>query len=157
MTDEILDDVPPLTVWRCDSCGDDITSTTRSLVTWQRDDNHRGFDFRIVHKNMDDYTCDPGADRGFLENTELQNFLGAEGLAYALSLLSPGPLMGGADVRVLDFNGFVDLVRRTQTPWYEQARSKWDTEQTRDWFTDANQVYPYQPAVLKRIAKQTLG
>ncbi|SKF35392.1 Uncharacterised protein [Mycobacteroides abscessus subsp. massiliense] len=157
MTDEIADDTTPLTVWRCDSCGDDITSPTRSLVIWRRDDERRGFDFRIVHKSMDGYKCDPGAGQGFCYHTELENFLGANGLAYALSLLSPGPLMGSTDVQVLDFNGFVDLVRRTQTPWYEQARTQWDTEQTRDWFTDANQVYPYQPAVLERIAKQTLG
>jgi hypothetical protein len=58
---------------------------------------------------------------------------------------------------VADFNGFVDLVRRTQTPWYEEARPFWDTEHTRDWLADANEVYPYSPRVLEQIAKQELG
>lgn len=142
--------ITPLTVWKCDTCGDDITVPDKALVTWRTDDDSRGYDFRIVHKNMDGHHCDPGAERGFMLHTELSSFLGDEGLAYALSLLSPGPIMGDADVKVVDFNGFVDLVRRTQTPWYEQARSYWETEHTHHWLGDANQVYPYHPDVLER-------
>lgn len=148
---------PPLVAWKCDTCDDDITEPGKAIVTWRRDDDRRGYDFRIVHKNIDGRHCDPGAENGFILNTELSSFLGHNGLAYALSLLSPGPIMGDTDVQVIDFNGFVDLVRRTQTPWYEQARPHWHTEHTRHWLADANQVYPYQPEVLERIAKQELG
>jgi hypothetical protein len=146
----------PLTVWKCDTCGDDITEPGKALVTWRTDDDDRGYDFRIVHKNMDGRRCDPEAEREFLQSTELSSFLGDDGLAYALSLLSPGPIMGDTDVKVLDFNGFVDLVRRTQTRWYEEARPHWQTEHTQHWLGDANQVYPYQPDVLERIAKREL-
>lgn len=147
----------PLTVWKCDTCGDDITDPDTAIVTWRRDDANRGYDFRIVHKNMDGHRCDPGAENGFVINTNLSSFLGHDGLAYALSLLSPGPIMTGTGVQVADFNGFVDLVRRTQTPSYEEARPHWQTEHTQHWLADANQVYPYQPDVLERIAKQELG
>jgi len=54
-------------------------------------------------------------------------------------------MMGDSDVQVIDFNGFVDLVRRTQTPWYEEAHPYWQTEHTQHWLWDANQVAPYPP------------
>lgn len=147
----------PLTVWKCDTCDDDITEPGKAIVTWRTDEDDRGYDFRIVHKNMDGRRCDPEADRGFVLHTELSSFLGDDGLAYALSLLSPGPIMGDTAVKVVDFNGFVDLVRRTQTPWYEEARPYWQTEHTAHWLADANQVAPYTRDVLERIAKQELG
>lgn len=146
----------PLTVWICDSCGDDITEVGKALVTWRTDDERRGYDFLIVHKNLDGRSCDPEAKSGFVLNTELSSFLGADGLAYALSLLSPGPIMGDTAVRVADFNGFVDLIRRTQTPWYEEARSRFGTEETRDRFGDANEIAPYVPVALERIAQQQI-
>jgi hypothetical protein len=78
----------PLTVWICDTCGEAITEPKKALVTW-REEDRRGYDFRIVHKNMDGRCCDPGADAGFLLSTDLSSFLGADDLAYAMSLLSP--------------------------------------------------------------------
>jgi hypothetical protein len=103
---------------------------------------------------MDGRRCDPGDDAGFRLSTELSSFLGADGLAYAMSLLSPGPIMGDSALRVRDFDGFVDLVRRTQTPWYEEARQFWHTEHTKDLQADANEVAPYVPDELKRIAEE---
>ena len=147
----------PLTVWTCDTCGDDITDIGTALVTWLADDDRRGYDFRIVHKNLDGHRCDRDAEDGSDQHTELSSFLGPSGLAYALSLLSPGPIKGYTDVRVTDFNGFVDLVRRTQTPWYEEARRHWGTEHTQHWLADASEIHPYEPDVLERIAKQELG
>src|SRR5689334_15320592 len=73
----------PLTVWQCDTCGDDITEPVKALVTW-RNEGRRAYDFRIVHKNMDGRRCDPGAERGFQQSTNLSSFLGIEGLTYAL-------------------------------------------------------------------------
>jgi hypothetical protein len=64
--------------------------------------------------------------------------------------------MGDTDVRVRDFDRFADLVRRTQTPWYEEARPFWQTEHTQHWLADANEVAPYSPHVLERIAGQEL-
>ena len=57
-------------------------------------------------------------------------------------------------MRVKDFNGFVDLVRRTQTPWYEEARRNWRTEETQHWFSDSGESFPYMPSQLEDIAKQ---
>ncbi len=147
----------PLTVWKCDTCGDDVHPKD-AIVIW-KNVNRRRYDFRIVHQDKGHlrYGCDPGHDNGFRQFDHLSRFLGADGLSYALSLLSPGPVMGGTAVLVDDFNGFVDLVRRTQTPWYEEARLHWQTEQTQDWLDDASESYPYRPDVLKRIAQQELG
>lgn len=142
----------PLTVWQCDTCGDNITNPGKALVIWQIDDHYRGYDFRIVHMNIDGRCCDPGNDNGFVRFTYLSSFLGANGLAYALAFLRP--IEGYFDVEVIDFNGFVDLVQRTQTPWYEEARSYLHTE---EWLADADRIYSYMPDVLERIAKQELG
>ena len=85
-------------------------------------------------------------------------FLGAKGLAYAMGFLSDGPIMGGEPrMRVADLDSFVDLVRRVQTPWYEEARPFWNTEHTQHWLADASESFPYTPGVLERIAKQDLG
>jgi hypothetical protein len=135
---------PPLTVWQCDTCGDNITQPGKGLVVWRTDDDHRDYDFRIVHMNMDGRSCDPGADRGFLF-VHLSRFLGDDGLVRELSLLRP-----------VDYNGFVDLVMRTQIPWFEEARPYLQTEHTQDWLGDARQFYPCTPDVLKRIAEQEL-
>ncbi|MBZ4558674.1 hypothetical protein GBO17_06895 [Mycobacterium avium subsp. hominissuis] len=150
----------PLTMWTCDTCGEGITlaDAGKALVTWRHDDQGRGYDFRIVHKNMNDRRCDPEYASGFMLHTELSMFLGDKGLAYALGLLSDGPIKGGESaVRVADFDSFTDLVRRVQTPWYEEARPFWNTEHTQHWLADASESYPYMPDVLERIAKQDLG
>ena len=147
----------PLTTWICDSCGKEITDPGRALITWSEDSNGQADRFLLVHKNMDGYECDPGSKAGFSSSTDLGTGLGPDGAAYLLSMLSIGPLKGEAHCQVSNMDGFVDLFRRLQTPWYEEARSKFDDEDTRHWLDDANEVYPYLPEVLERTAKGTLG
>lgn len=149
----------PLTVWKCDTCGDDITDPSTGIVTYRRDDERRASDFRIVHKNIPGTRrrCDPEAAEGFIDSTELSSLLGANGLADLLSLLSAGPFSGlRGVVRVADFDGYVDLVRRVQTPWYEEARPFCSTEHTRELIGGANYTYPYLPDTLERIADQKI-
>lgn len=145
----------PLTVWKCDTCGDDITKPGTALVTYRRDDDNRAYDFRLVHKNIDGHRCDPDNAHGFEASIELHSLLGADGLTDLLSLLSAGPLKSTpGEVRVADLDGYVDLVRRVQIPWYEEARPYWGTEYTGELVAGANATYPYMPDVLERIANQ---
>jgi hypothetical protein len=136
-------------------CGQDITDPSMALVTWQSDRGSNAREFRIVHKGM----CDPGADVGYVQSVELGNFLGPDGVAYLLSMLSLGPLKGPGESmpEVSDFDGYVDLFRRVQTPWYEEARRRFDEEAVINWLSDASEVLPYHPDVLERIARGTLG
>jgi hypothetical protein len=78
-------------------------------------------------------------------------------MALLLSWLSGGPMSEAGHNRVGDLDAYVDLVRRVQTPWYEQARSLFQAEKTQHWLGDANEYRPYQPDVLRKIAEGTLG
>lgn len=142
----------PLTSWTCDSCGQDILDPQRGLLIW-REEDLRGYDYRLVHKNIDGRHCDPGSNEGFISNVEIDHFLGPEGQAALLSMLSVGPMMHGDNQpRVKDFDAFVDIFRRLQVPWYEEAREHFDDELTQHYLGDANEIYPYIPDVLERIA-----
>lgn len=153
----------PLTSWTCDTCGDLIDDPARGLVTWRDavgDSPPRAAtDFQIVHKNMEGRSCDPGASAGYLQSIELKSMLGPAGQARLLALLTAGPLKGepGPTVAVADFDSFVDVFRRLHTEWYEEARPHFADPQTAARLDDANEVYPYLPEVLKRIATDTLG
>jgi hypothetical protein len=155
--------MPPLTTWICDACGDDVTEPQLALLIWRTDREAdgawRAYDFKIVHKNLDGRQCDPGAGSGYRSNLELDNYLGPDGVAWLLSMLSKGPLLGGGgcEIQPQDMDDFVDLFRRLQVPHYEEARRNFDTEHTREWLSDANEVLPYIPDTLERIANQTLG
>lgn len=149
----------PLSAWTCDTCGTEIDDPHTGLLTWQEDAHHKAYDFRLVHKNIGAKTCDPGAASGYVSNVDLVHYLGPVGQAALLSMLSIGPLAGPSelDPRVKDFDSFVDVYRRLQTPWYEEARSRFTEENVQNLLSDANEYYPYMPEVLERIAKGKLG
>lgn len=88
---------------------------------------------------------------------EFDDILGPTGLAWLLALLSPGPFRGGALNRIVDLDTFVDLVRRLQTPYYEEARTRFPERAVIDDLAGANEVWPHTPAVLKRIADGEIG
>lgn len=155
----------PLQAWLCDVCGELVTGhPNNGLVVWRTDRTDGGFrdyDFKIVHKTIDSdpdpRRCDPGSAQGYHSSLDLESFLGSDGLAMLLSWLSVGPLKGGGGPRVTNVDEFVDFVRRVQTPYYEEARSRFDEEKTHHWLDDANEYYPYLPETLSRIANGTLG
>jgi len=43
--------------------------------------------------------------------------------------------------RVGDIDAYVDLVRRLQTPYYEEARARFGEEDVANWLSDANEHY----------------
>ncbi|KOX14987.1 hypothetical protein ADK66_03025 [Micromonospora sp. NRRL B-16802] len=147
----------PLKSWQCDRCPDLITDPDMALVVW-RSENQKREGFLIVHKSVDGRDCDPGSPAGYRESLELSNFLGGTGASMMLSWLSMGPVRGVPDTnRVADLDEFVDLFRRVQVPWYEQARSRFQEEETQHWLSDANEYYPYLPDTLQRTAEGRLG
>jgi hypothetical protein len=149
----------PLQEWICDVCDEPITGADQGIVRWTTSgDDLQYSDFQIIHKTFlsdpEPYSCDPHNGSWRL----IEDFLNADGLALLLSWLSIGPLKGGgAACRIASFDDFVELVRRVQTPFYEEARRHFDDEQTRDWLDDANEYSPYLPATLQRIAEGSLG
>ena len=139
----------PLTTWYCDVCGEIIGSPQEGYVIWKTSDVPKSHSFKIIHQGKCDLKDHPAS-------AALEDFLGDNGLTYLLSHLSAGPLIasrnGGGHRSVADIHEFVDLIRRLQIPYYEQARRKFSLAEVRNDFSDANEVYPYMPENLKRIA-----
>ena len=108
----------PLTTWYCDVCGD-TTDVQHGYVVWKNGDG-KARDFKIVHKVQ----CD--RDRSYSRSAALEDFLGEVGLSQLLSFLSLGSLKKrlrqGPHCDISDFDEFTDFFRRTQTPYYEEAR-----------------------------------
>jgi hypothetical protein len=144
----------PLTIWICDNCGNPIDRIQEGYVVWRLiNDKYGGF--MIVHQDR----CDPGSGQGYTHSLALEDFLGAKGLARLLAWLSLGPLRGPSDdrPRVHDLDEYVDLVRRVQTPYYEEARHRFADEDVQYNLGDANEYAPYLPEVLKGIVDKTPG
>src|SRR6478736_5864673 len=110
------------TTWYCDTCHEEITDTTAALLAWKdmrtEGGGYQSGDFRIVHKGK---KCDYDNSMATLE---LSDMLGPDGLAHLLYFLSIGPLKGPTrpESRIVDMDQFVDIIRRLQTPRYEEAR-----------------------------------
>jgi hypothetical protein len=136
----------PLTAWLCDTCGEAIASGNLGNVVWHSDQEFRKHDFRIVHKGA----CDP--DRR-MQSLGISDLVGPAGQAHLLSWLSYGKIMNHTGpLRVVDIDAYTDLFRRLQTPWYEEARPYFQSASVKDGWGDANEVAPYEPYALQRIA-----
>mgnify|MGYP003351512562 CR=1 FL=1 len=138
----------PLTVWYCDICGGRIEDINEGYVIWKTSPGIRAENLTVIHQTK----CD---SNDFPASAALKDFVGPEGLAYLLSFLSLGPIMARRGQKshssVVDLDGFVDFVRRVQTPYYEEARRAFGAEKLREWFSDSNEVAPYLPERLKGI------
>jgi len=141
----------PLTKWYCDVCGNKIEDINEGYVIWKSTKELKSYSFKIVHTAK----CDLKDHKA---SNELKRFLGDKGLAYLLSKLSIGPIMGYTNQEsfcgVADFDEFVDFIRRVQTPFYEQARCHFSNEDVLDEYCDANEYLPYLPEKLKNIIKK---
>jgi hypothetical protein len=72
-----------------------------------------------------------------------------------LSFLSLGTIKNNlgdkGNIKVKDLDEFIDFFRRLQTPFYEEARIKFGSEEILDRFSDASEVRPYQQDALQNI------
>lgn len=139
---------PPLTYWYCDVCGEIIESANHAYVIWREDDAHLAYDFHIIHQSRCDNERSPAS-------MDLRTFLGPEGLNYLFAMLVVGPIKNRLGDKpgccVKDMDEFVDFMRRVQTPYYEEARRKFNDQEVLEALADANEVYPYQEDVLRRV------
>ncbi|PPI47039.1 hypothetical protein [Rathayibacter tritici] len=139
-----------LTAWICDTCGDNIADPEKGLVVWRVDDELRRSEFRIVHKGA----CDDDHSSS-IQTTGISELLGDIGQARLLSWLSYGPIKNyGNRLRINDLDSYVDLFRRLQTPWYEEARPHLGSRQVEETWGDANEFAPYDSHSLRRIAEK---
>lgn len=133
----------PLKQFLCDVCHELIAEPKDGYVLWKRDDHGRPFSFMIIHH----VRCDL-SDHG--QSMELKRFVEEDGLNCLLTFLSPGPVVincegkGDGSPPVADMDEFVDLIRRFQIPYYEEARQYFrDVELTKR-FSDHSPESPYR-------------
>jgi hypothetical protein len=114
--------------WRCDSCGELITSIDAGWVEWLSSEGDRGEDvlsgLQLVHYGS---VLPNGAGRGcrydrlkefrnrktIVEGLPLERFVGLDGLMMLFSLLTDGSLPR---------DEILELAKRVQIPGYELAR-----------------------------------
>lgn len=127
-------------------------------MTWREDDG-AAHDFLIVHKDIDKPNCDPGAKSGWVSSIELAYYLGPDGFAALMAMLSAGPILEpkGGRSRVKDYDQFVDVVRRLQVPWYEEARQHFRSPEVTEQFRGGSEITPYLPDMLELIATRSIG
>ena len=143
--------------WICDICGDKISTPGVGHVIWRESDERPAHDFKIVHTSMDGRRCWTIAEQaGYRSSLPLEEFLGADGVALLLSWLSWGPVDGGGhpDVALQDLDDYVDLFRRLQTPYYEQARHRFREPDVHESLVGVNPQYPYLPSTLAKVVSQ---
>lgn len=134
--------------WYCDVCGEPIEKVSDAYVVWGHNTKMADGGFKIIHKSR----CD---DNRLNASMALRDFLGVEGLNKILSMLTYGPLSGaaGQNPGVADMDEFVDLVRRVQIPYYEEARRRFGEQDVQDHWQGANEVRPYMQDALQAIIK----
>jgi hypothetical protein len=137
--------------WICDVCGESIDNPKNGYVIWKKNQDMEGMSFKIIHNGK----CDQ-EDHG--SSTALPNFLGNEGLTKLLSMLSLGVVLINQGVesrqKVENIDEFVDLIRRLQTPNYEQARKHFSNYEVLEDLQEANEVFPYTQETLKSIVER---
>lgn len=124
----------PLKQWICDTCGEIIELPEHGWLEWRQDENLKAFDFRIVHHKL--YSPRrPGDDcyRSDNSHNHLDDYVGEDGLPHLLCLLYGGihidPDLGRhscPDVNVKDIREWMELIRRLQVTYYEEARQYFD-------------------------------
>jgi hypothetical protein len=133
------------------------------ILTWCEDSQGRASDWLVVHKNMTEgQECDPDGRAGFVASLDIYMLLGEVGQSRLLSFLAVGPLIDMSSDGQVTPQGvasapaWVNIFRRFQTPWYEEARLQWSAPATQQWAGGANEVLPYTSGPLEAIAKGTI-
>jgi hypothetical protein len=152
---------PPLERWRCDTCGGMIDGMEAGNVEWlsERMGSRliaRGF--HIVHHGSASpfngpancYQHQYAAGRLDLP---LEDFVGINGIVQLLSFLDIGAFHE-PDFRghaIGDMREFVELFRRVQVPYYEEARKYLPLAASERALGDPNSIYAYIPETLQHV------
>ena len=130
----------------CDTCGEIIQCPQEGYVQFRQDEDGRYCDFVIVHHKSvsprgPDYDCyQHGLD------WDLEYFLGPAGVNHLLSLADP---QGHS---VVELTSWLELFRRLQIPYYEEARPYFDDAIRDGFISDGPRAYLYPD--LSEIAEQ---
>jgi hypothetical protein len=112
----------PLTQWICDTCGEPVGIQSGWLEwldgrDWRTGAKRGPHSFHIVHNRK---RCFQNDGRDECSDNHLQYFLGPSGLAYLLSIIDPEI----GDGPPADMAEYLEVFRRLQIPFYEEARPR---------------------------------
>ena len=148
--------------WICDVCGRIIDNT--GLVVWNAsmypdNDDEKYFKYKIVHpsgafdEHGNQYGCDYDHSNYPLSG-HLSWFLGGEGLSNLLAMIDVGPLHRDEyEEQITNMRDFLELFRRVQLPYYEEARLYWEEARRDGYFDGASEVWAYLPRTLENLIK----
>jgi hypothetical protein len=136
----------PLTTWYCDECGAKL-GQAGGYVIWK---DGPAPDFKIIHRG----DCDPKGDYDC--SAALIDYLGPSGASRLMAMLTAGPLRDRQtrSRSFSDLDAFVDLFRRLQVPYYEEARTYFEDPEVRADYADANEIAPYMPDRLQALIER---
>jgi hypothetical protein len=125
-----MNDRQPLTQWACDTCGEAVDSKSGWLEWLDGRDHAAGVrrgprNFHIVHNRSRCFQND-GHDE--CSDNHLHYFVGPAGLAYLLSIIDPAV----GDGPPADLAEYLEVFRRLQVPYYEEARPRISEEARRE-------------------------
>lgn len=142
----------PLKQWVCDSCGELIEKPEDGYLIWKMGEDGKIDDMRIVHHNTegDDSAARHCDDDNFPLSSDLNAFIGAQGIVQMLSLIDPGrDFIPEYHEYIGNMRLFVEIFRRLQIPYYEEARLYWNKAIADGYFNEANEIWSYLPENLK--------
>lgn len=114
----------PLKQWKCDTCGETITTPDDGYVEWKKDEKGRSIEFRLIHQSrkdgIDPHRCSYPLE--YPSSFSVPKLMGPDGLAYLLQFIEQESDRGSkVGVREL-----TELTRRLHIPEYEEARQYFD-------------------------------
>lgn len=147
----------PLKQWICDVCGKIIETPEDGYVVWGENEEGLIDKIRILHKNFhvdgEKMGCD--CDRRYSMSLPLESFLGDDGKVVFMSLVDPGPyFIEEYREHIANKRLFLDVFRRLQLPYYEEARLYWNKARADGYFAGANEVWIYLPQTLKNLIEE---
>lgn len=148
----------PLKQWICDTCGEVIERPNEGYVQFIDSDNDGKYDdFVIVHhaaysplkRNNKCY-------KNGYSDLDLSSFLGTDGLSRLIGLVDPGEFYYPNLLlpKTSNFRKWITLVRRLQTPYYEEARFYFKQAKADGWFDGISEDAPYKEDFLYRIIQK---
>jgi hypothetical protein len=136
----------PLQQYICDECGQLIESVDAGWLEWLIDESGIHYGFRIVHHATSSPRKTSGRncyyEKHLTGDMHLAHFVATDGLAKLLSMF---------DRPQKNMEELIDIVRRLHIPQYEEARQYWKQAEEAEYFSGANEYWPFMQENLTRI------
>tara|TARA_Y100000588_G_scaffold201434_1_gene215043 strand:- start:58 stop:552 length:495 start_codon:yes stop_codon:yes gene_type:complete len=152
----------PLRQWICDQCGEVIQKPEDGYLEWIRNPEGLYEGFKIVHHKTasplqyENDGCFHYTNAPDRHDLHLDAFIGNAGLPKLLSLVDNGCIADPFDetgIKVANMREYMELFRRLQLPYYEEARLHFSSALDDGEFDGHSEYASFTSDTLKRIIK----